>query len=78
MALAVACLPLAAAAQQSMAAAAPAVYTLSGLYRTADIVAVVHIVSGDTENYRNAIYKATVVQEFQGCGPGADAVYRPL
>ena len=40
------------------------------LFRTADVVAVVKIVSGDTEHYPSAVYKVIVVQAFKGSATG--------
>jgi hypothetical protein len=39
---------------------------LSQLFKVANIVAIVRIVSGDTENYEKAMYKADVVRSFKG------------
>jgi len=50
---------------------------LAQLFKAADTVAIVRVVSGDTENYEKAIYKAEVIRSFKGtsakatlyCGP---------
>ena len=52
----------------------PEVIGLADLFRQADIVASVKIVSGDAENYDIAIYKATVLQSFKGPKDGT-AIY---
>ncbi len=39
---------------------------LADLFKSADIVAVVHILSGDAESYDKAIYKAEVIRSFKG------------
>lgn len=39
---------------------------LIDLFKSADIVAVVHVLSGDAESYDKAIYKAEVVRKFKG------------
>ena len=39
----------------------PARITLVSLFKIADVVAVVRIVSGDTENYKTAVYKACLL-----------------
>jgi hypothetical protein len=39
---------------------------LARLFQTADTVAVVRVISGDTENYAKAMYKAEVVRSFKG------------
>lgn len=44
----------------------PSQIELSGLFQAADTVAVVRIISGDTENYARAMYKAEVVRSFKG------------
>jgi hypothetical protein len=44
----------------------PGVYKLSELYRQADKVALVTVISGDTEAYEVPIYKAQVVRAFKG------------
>jgi hypothetical protein len=44
----------------------PARIELGLLFNVSDIVAVVKIVSGDTENYKTAIYKAVVLIGFKG------------
>ncbi|MGC2744812.1 MAG: hypothetical protein WA672_16675 [Candidatus Angelobacter sp.] len=52
----------------------PAVVKLTDLFRQADIVALVKTVSGDTENYDVAVYKAHVIKSFKGAAAG-DFVY---
>ncbi|MFZ1919894.1 MAG: hypothetical protein WAU58_20165, partial [Terriglobales bacterium] len=44
----------------------PGVYQLSDLLKAADIVAVVKVLSGDTENYEHAVYKGEVIRSFKG------------
>ncbi len=55
----------------------PSVITLTNLYRQADTVAVVKIVSGDAENYRFAVYKAEVVKSFKGAATGETVYFGP-
>jgi hypothetical protein len=43
---------------------------LAQLFKTADIVATVRIVSGDTESYETAMYKAEVIRSFKGTNTG--------
>jgi hypothetical protein len=50
--------------------AEPGVYQLSELFKHSDIVARVNIVSGDTEHYDGAVYKAKVLKGFKGASPG--------
>jgi hypothetical protein len=46
--------------------AEPEVYKLEDLYQKADIIALVKILSGDTEHYDVAVYKAQVVEGLKG------------
>jgi hypothetical protein len=67
-------------AQQSkeLAISEPGVYELSDLFKQADTVALVSIVSGDTESYSTAVYKAEVVTSFKRCCCWQDRLLRPL
>jgi hypothetical protein len=56
----------------------PGVYELGDLFKTADIVALVRILSGDAENYSCAIYKGEVVQNFKGSQKGAIFYFGPF
>jgi hypothetical protein len=56
----------------------PGVYKLESLFHHADIVAVVKIVSGDTESYEIPIYKAEVLQTFKGTSTGRTIYFGPL
>ena len=49
----------------------PGVYQLADLFKHSDIVASVKIVSGDTENYDGAVYKAKVLTSFKGTSSDA-------
>lgn len=55
----------------------PGVYQLAELYKFADIVALVKIVSGDTENYEEAVYKAKVAKSFKGVPEGETIYFGP-
>lgn len=55
----------------------PGIYSVDGLFRSADIVAVVKILSGDTEHYEFAVYKAEVVQGFKGTAQGDTLYFGP-
>jgi hypothetical protein len=55
----------------------PAVTDLQGLFKQADIVALVKIVSGDDENYKIAIYKGEVLTNFKGTRPGDTIFFGP-
>jgi hypothetical protein len=50
---------------------------LADLFKVADVVAVVRIVSGDTESYELPIYKAIVVRSFKGSSKGATIYFGP-
>jgi hypothetical protein len=66
-------------AQQSkeLAISEPGIYELSGLFKQADTVALVSIVSGDTESYSTALYKAEVVTSFKGAAAGETVYFGP-
>jgi hypothetical protein len=55
----------------------PGVVKLSNLFEMADIVALVRVVSGDTENYANAVYKADVIESFKGVAAGETVYFGP-
>ena len=52
----------------------PAPVGLSTLVQQADVVALVTILSGDTEHYTDTVYKASVVQAFKGTAT-SDIIY---
>jgi hypothetical protein len=66
-------------AQQSkeVTIAEPGIYELSDLFKGADTVALVKIVSGDTETYNTAVYKAEVVKSFKGKKAGDSLYFGP-
>jgi hypothetical protein len=51
---------------------------LAQLFKMSDVVAVARIVSGDTENYKTAIYKATVLTSFKGTADGQTIYFGPF
>ena len=55
----------------------PAATDVAGLFHAADLVAVVKVVSGDTEHYATAVYKAQVIQAFKGTNPGETLYFGP-
>jgi hypothetical protein len=55
----------------------PGIYELAGLFKQADTVALVKVVSGDTEAYSVAIYKAEVVKSFKGAAARATVYFGP-
>ena len=52
----------------------PGVIKLENLFQMADTVALVKVVSGDTESYAKAVYKGQVVKSFKGAATG-DTIY---
>lgn len=52
----------------------PATVNLEDLFKQADIVAAVYILSGDSEHYPDAVYKAEVFTPFKGVRKG-DRIY---
>jgi hypothetical protein len=55
----------------------PGIYELAGLFKRADTVALVRVVSGDTETYSVAVYKAEVVNSFKGAAAGETVYFGP-
>lgn len=55
----------------------PGIYELAGLFEHADIVALVKVVSGDTESYDVALYKAEVLKNFKGTSVGETIYFEP-
>jgi len=68
-----------ASAQQShtVTITEPRVISLADLYKRADTVVVAKMVSGDTENYKTAVYKAEVVRSFKGAAAGETIYFGP-
>jgi hypothetical protein len=56
----------------------PGIYEIGDLFKTADVVALVRIVSGDAENYSCAIYKGEVMQSFKGSQKGMIVYFGPF
>jgi hypothetical protein len=55
----------------------PGIIELAKLFRMADTVALVKVVSGDTENYSTTLYKAEVVKSFKGEAIGTTVYFGP-
>jgi hypothetical protein len=53
----------------------PVVVKLEDFFRIADSVVLLKVVSGDTENYSTAIYKAEVLRSFKGGTAARAAIY---
>jgi hypothetical protein len=56
----------------------PGIYEIGDLFKSADVVALVRIVSGDAENYSCAIYKGEVIQSFKGSQKGMIVYFGPF
>jgi len=56
----------------------PGVYELGDLFKAADVVALVKVLSGDTENYDCAVYKGEVVKSFKGIQQGTRIYFGPF
>lgn len=69
---------LASAQSQVVTITEPGVYKISELFNSADVVALVKIVSGDTESYDHTVYKAEVMQSFKGMPRGATVYFGPF
>jgi hypothetical protein len=55
----------------------PGIIKLDKLLQMADTVALVKVVSGDTQNYAKAVYKAEVVKSFKGAAIGETIYFGP-
>ena len=69
---------LRASAQQTVEISEPATVSLADLFKQADVVAVVHILSGDSENYETAVYKAKILTVFKGTEVGQQLFFGPF
>src|SRR5215467_9499730 len=56
----------------------PAPVKVEELFKQADLVAVVRVVSGDAEHYPCAVYKAKVLQAFKGTDEGSTVYFGPF
>jgi len=64
--------------QVSTTISEPATVKVEQLLKQADLVAVVQILSGDTEHYPSAVYKAEVLRSFKGTDNGAIIYFGPF
>ena len=55
----------------------PGIIKLENLFQTANTVALVKVLSGDTQNYPKVIYKAEVVKSFKGATVGQTIYFGP-
>lgn len=66
-----------ATAQETVHIVEPARVNVGDLLRQADLAALVRIVSGDTEQYPSAVYKAEVLRPFKGATVGTTIFFGP-
>ena len=66
------------AATAHSAATSIAQVKIEELVKQADLVAILRILSGDTESYPTTVYKAEVVQAFKGTQPRATIYFGPF
>jgi hypothetical protein len=69
--------PICAQQSKEVTTAEPAIIDVASLFKQADTVAVVKIVSGDAENYSQAIYKGEVIRSFKGAATGKTIYFGP-
>jgi hypothetical protein len=69
---------LARAQSQSVTITEPGVYDIDDLFKRSDVVALVKILSGDTETYDHAVYKGEVLQSFKGTERGTTIYFGPF
>jgi len=62
---------------QAVQISEPGIYTLDNLFKKADVVVLIRILSGDTENYSSAVYKGEVIQSFKASKKGAILYFGP-
>ena len=67
------------AQKQETTISEPAPVKIEELFKQADLIAVVHILSGDVEHYQTAVYKAEVLRPFKkGTEKGATVYFGPF
>jgi hypothetical protein len=69
--------PACAQQAQTVTLTEPGIISLENLFRMADTVALVKVISGDTQNYPKVIYKAEVVKSFKGAAAGQTIYFGP-
>jgi len=69
---------IAVSAQQTVEISEPGTVAITDLFKQADVVAVVQILSGDSENYETAVYKAKVLTTFKGAEVGQQLFFGPF
>jgi hypothetical protein len=68
----------AASAQQNIEISEPGTVAITELFKQADVVAVVEILSGDSEGYDVTVYKAKVLTAFKGVAAGEQLFFGPF
>lgn len=63
--------------KQGITITEPGRVKLDQLFKQADVVALVRVLSGDTENYDSAVYKAEVIRSFKGAATGKVLYFGP-
>jgi len=58
------------AGQKTIEISEPAAVSITDLFKQPDVVAIVQVVSGDSENYDTAVYKSKVLAVFKGAEQG--------
>lgn len=71
-------LGITASAQRTVEISEPATVAIKDLFKQADVVAVVQILSGDSENYESAVYKSKVLTAFKGTDVGQQLFFGPF
>jgi hypothetical protein len=74
----ISCGSVGAAQEQTVTISEPARVKVEDLMKQADLVAIVHLLSEDTEHYPKAVYKAEVLQPFKGVVKGATIYLGPF
>jgi hypothetical protein len=69
---------LVSAQSRSVTITEPGVYKIGDLFKAADVVALVKIVSGNAESYDQTVYKGEVIQGFKGTPRGAPIYFGPF
>ncbi|MCU1242939.1 MAG: hypothetical protein JWO71_3665 [Candidatus Acidoferrum typicum] len=70
--------PIAKSQEQRTTISEPAPVKIEELLKQADLAAIVRVISGDTEHYSQAVYKAEVLQPFKGLEKGATFYFGPF
>ena len=69
--------PISAQQSKEITIKEPGIIELSNLFKMADTVGLVKVISGDTENYAAAVYKGQVLKNFKGATVGDILFFGP-